>query len=119
MLTVGFVLPKHFQIMGLAADSAFELAKISAGREVRSHPGALAYARQNPGAALTVEELAEVSHLSPRQFSQAPCTNGNRITNVVPSSPALSTAIVPPLFSTTSCVTARPRPVPLPAGLVV
>lgn len=30
MLTIGFVLPKHFQIMGLAAASAFELANVSA-----------------------------------------------------------------------------------------
>lgn len=30
MLTIGFVLPEHFQIMGLAAASAFELANASA-----------------------------------------------------------------------------------------
>jgi transcriptional regulator GlxA family with amidase domain len=30
MLTIGFVLPTHFQIMGLAAASAFELANVSA-----------------------------------------------------------------------------------------
>jgi transcriptional regulator GlxA family with amidase domain len=33
--------------------------------------GALAYARQNLRSALTVEELAEAAHLSPRQFSRA------------------------------------------------
>lgn len=44
MLTIGFVLPKGFQIMGLAAASAFELANVSAGQrlyEIRllSEPG--------------------------------------------------------------------------------
>lgn len=34
MLTIGFVLPKHFQIMGLAAASAFELANVSAGERL-------------------------------------------------------------------------------------
>jgi transcriptional regulator GlxA family with amidase domain len=33
--------------------------------------GALAYARKNLRSALTVEELAEAAHLSPRQFSRA------------------------------------------------
>ena len=33
--------------------------------------GALAYARQNLGAPLSVEELAAAAHLSPRQFSRA------------------------------------------------
>jgi transcriptional regulator GlxA family with amidase domain len=33
--------------------------------------GALAYARQNLSAPLTVEELAAAAHLSPRQFSRA------------------------------------------------
>lgn len=33
--------------------------------------GALAYARKNLTSALTVEELAEAAHLSPRQFSRA------------------------------------------------
>ena len=33
--------------------------------------GALAYARQHLRSALTVEELAEAAHLSPRQFSRA------------------------------------------------
>jgi len=34
MLTIGFVLPRHFQIMGLAAASAFELANASAGERL-------------------------------------------------------------------------------------
>lgn len=34
MLTIGFVLPRHFQIMGLAAASAFELANVSAGERL-------------------------------------------------------------------------------------
>lgn len=34
MLTIGFVLPKGFQIMGLAAVSAFELANVSAGEKL-------------------------------------------------------------------------------------
>lgn len=34
MLTIGFVLPMHFQIMGLAAASAFELANVSAGERL-------------------------------------------------------------------------------------
>lgn len=34
MLTVGFVLPRYFQIMGLAAASAFELANVSAGERL-------------------------------------------------------------------------------------
>jgi transcriptional regulator GlxA family with amidase domain len=33
--------------------------------------GALAYARRNLRAPLTVEELADAAHLSPRQFSRA------------------------------------------------
>lgn len=34
MLTIGFVLPTGFQIMGLAAASAFELANVSAGQRL-------------------------------------------------------------------------------------
>lgn len=34
MLTIGFVLPRGFQIMGLAAVSAFELANVAAGEQL-------------------------------------------------------------------------------------
>ena len=36
MMTIGFALPSHFQIMGLAAASAFELANVVAGEKVYS-----------------------------------------------------------------------------------
>ncbi len=61
MATIGFALPEHFQIMGLAAASAFELANVSAGerlyemRFLSEHGGEV---RNSFGIALQTRPLA-------------------------------------------------------------